>query len=93
MQRRDRIGQVGGGSYAGFFTALDAHVLERVLPELQQRFSRLSFFHEQGEITATFSAGISRFPNLSDRHNLFEAALDAMLRAQKAGGNRIISTF
>lgn len=93
MQRRDRIGQVGGGSYAGFFTALDAHLLERVFLELQQRFSRLSFFHEKGEITATFSAGISRFPNLSDRHNLFEAALDAMLRAIRSGGNRIISTF
>jgi len=93
MQRRDRIGQVGGGRYAGFFTALDAHVLERVFLELQQRFSRLFFHHEKGKMTATFSAGISRFPNLSDRHNLFEAAFDAMLRAQKAGGNRTISTF
>ncbi len=93
MQGRDRIGQVSGGAYAGFFTALDGQMLLRLLSDLQHRFSRLSFVHDKGKLNATFSAGISRFPNLSDRNYLFEAAFDAMLRAKNAGGNRIISTF
>ena len=93
MQERDRLGQVGGCTYAGFFTHLDGQVLQRVLSGLQYRFSTLSFFHKRGKLNGTFSAGISRFPNLSDRNYLLEAALNALLRAREFGGNRIISTF
>lgn len=93
MQERDRVGQVGGGTYAGFFTRLEGQALQRLLSDLQYRFARLTFYHGKEKLNATFSAGISRFPNLSDRNYLFEAALDALLRARKAGGNRIIFTF
>ncbi len=93
IEGRDRVGQVGGGAFAGFFTGMEGQMLQRFLSDLQRYFSSLSFFHGRDRSKVTFSAGISRFPNLSDRNDLFEAALAAMLRAQESGGNRIVSTF
>ncbi|RLE19415.1 MAG: hypothetical protein DRJ14_00800 [Acidobacteria bacterium] len=93
MQGRDRIGQAGGGIFAAFFTGMAGQRISRLLSELQKRYSSLSFSCGETKVNATFSAGVARFPNLSDRNYLFEAALDALLRARKSGGNRIISTF
>ncbi len=93
MQERDRIGHVGGAVYAGFFTTRDGQSLQKLLAVLQKRFSSLFFSTPGGKLHVSFSGGISRFPNLSDRNYLLEAALESMLRAQKSGGNRIISTF
>ncbi len=93
MADRDCIGKVGGTVFAGFFTSCDGQALQRLLSGLQHRFASLSFFCNGIKINTTFSAGISRFPNLTDRSYLFEAALNALVRGQKAGNNKIILTF
>jgi len=93
MADRDRIGGVGGAIYAGFFTSCDGQALQHLLSALQRSFASLPFYCDGMNVTVTFSAGISRFPNLSDRSYLLQAALDALLRGQKGGTNRIISTF
>lgn len=89
LRKTDLIGRYSGGEFLIALPGCDAQACLEILDEIRKSFKKINYQTEQGEFSATFSAGISSYPKHGNTD--LQAIADRTLYAAKAAGrNRII---
>ncbi|HTX74394.1 MAG TPA: diguanylate cyclase, partial [Rectinemataceae bacterium] len=90
LRRTDVVGRYGGEEFAVILPGADGRRAARLIDELRDSFGRLRHRVEDRDFTATFSCGISTYPEFVSAAELGDAAERAVLRAKKEGRNRVV---
>jgi diguanylate cyclase (GGDEF)-like protein len=90
LRRTDIVGRYGGEEFGVILTGSDSRSAARLLDELRDAFSRLSFSFEGNSLSLTLSAGISSYPDFVSPSDVIEAADRALRRAKESGRDRVI---
>lgn len=90
LRKTDTVGRYGGEEFGVvlFNTATDD--AKRIMDELRESFSRISFHAGGEEFTVTFSCGLAQFPERSEPSSLVEAADHALYAAKENGRNQVV---
>jgi len=88
----DSVIRYGGEEFVILLPDTKIEQAERVINDLLQKFSVLSFKVDEQFFSVTFSAGIAQYPTYSDAIRLAEAADKALYQAKAAGRNQVCFT-
>jgi diguanylate cyclase (GGDEF)-like protein len=90
LRRTDIVGRYGGEEFGVILTGSDGRCAARLMDELRDGFSRLSFRFEESSLSLTLSAGISSYPDFVSPADVVEAADRALRRAKEGGRDRVV---
>jgi diguanylate cyclase (GGDEF)-like protein len=90
LRRTDIVGRYGGEEFGVILTGSDCRSAARLVDELRDSFSRLSFRFEESSFSLTLSAGISSYPDFVGTSDVIEAADRALRRAKEGGRNKVV---
>lgn len=87
LRKSDSIGRYGGEEFVALLPECDAATAKTVMEDIRERFSALSFTHEEKQFTCTFSAGIACVdPSWEVSGDSLLVFADEALYAAKHGG-------
>ncbi|WP_158590490.1 diguanylate cyclase [Noviherbaspirillum cavernae] len=89
LRRGDVVGRYGGEEFAVILPATPATAAIGVLDEIREAFSRIRHHADEGDFTASFSAGVADVTAHETADALFRAADAALYEAKHKGRNRI----
>jgi len=90
LRRTDIVGRYGGEEFGVILTGSDIRSAARLVEELRESFSRLSFRFDGSPLCLTFSAGISSYPDFVSPSDVIEAADRALRRAKEGGRDMVV---
>lgn len=90
LRRTDIVGRYGGEEFGVILTGSDSRSAARLVDELRDGFSRLSFRFEESSFSLTLSAGIASYPDFVGPSDVIEAADRALRRAKEGGRDRVV---
>lgn len=90
LRRIDSLGRYGGEEFAAILPDCTALQAQRILDEIRQRFSELSFVANGQTFNATLSCGIAQTDHKSPGNILLERADQALYCAKHAGRNQVL---
>ena len=88
LRRVDVIGRYGGEEFLAVLPVCSGAQAVRVLDQIRQQFSRISFSSETGDFSVSLSAGIASCVEL-EASALIDAADKALYAAKNTGRNRV----
>lgn len=88
----DVIGRLGGEEFGIVLSGTGRLDAERIVNEVRETFAAMQFQVDENTFSATFSAGVSFYPNLTSVAELSDAADQAMYRAKENGRNMVVLT-
>jgi len=91
MRKSDYVGRYGGEEFALVLTDVQPVVATKIVNDFRKAFEALEFNTEQGVFSCTLSAGLSFFPEFSDRHELVNSADEALYKAKNSGRNCVVT--
>ena len=86
----DIVGRYGGEEFLVAARDTDAKEMSVVLDRIRAAFATLPHRHTTGVVRGTFSAGLAAHANHSGTGALIAAADEALLRAKRAGRNKLL---
>ncbi|MCL4759058.1 MAG: diguanylate cyclase [Rhodocyclaceae bacterium] len=89
LRSTDLIGRYGGEEFIVALPDVDPGLARSVIDRIRADFAALPHAHPGGALYATFSAGISVYPEIDAAAGLTEAADSALLHAKRLGRNRV----
>lgn len=89
LRSSDLIGRYGGEEFLLALPEVDPALAHSVIDRIRADFAALPHAHPGGALYATFSAGISVYPDIDAAASLTEAADSALLNAKSMGRNRV----
>ncbi|OOY42619.1 hypothetical protein BOV94_05040, partial [Solemya velum gill symbiont] len=89
LRSGDIAARYGGEEFAVILPDTPAEAAKTLIDGLRQEFAKVSYVHEDGEFTSTFSAGISTSPPYQEMESLIAAADGALYQAKHNGRNRV----
>jgi diguanylate cyclase (GGDEF)-like protein len=90
LRRTDIVGSYGGEEFGVILTGSDCRSAARLVDELRDSFSRLSFRFEESSFSLTLSAGIASYPDFVGSSDVIEAADRALRRAKDGGRDKVV---
>jgi diguanylate cyclase (GGDEF)-like protein len=90
LRRTDIVGRYGGEEFGVILTGSDCRSAARLVDELRDSFSRLSFRFEDSSFSLTLSAGIAAYPDFVGASDVIEAADRALRRAKDGGRDKVV---
>lgn len=90
LRRVDSLGRYGGEEFAAVLPDCTALQAQRIVEEIRQRFSELSFVANGQTYTVTLSSGIAQTDHKSLGAELLERADQALYCAKHAGRNKVL---
>lgn len=90
LRRSDILGRYGGDEIGVILPNTDGSTARDVLDSLRESFSRLRHGFAGIELSATFSGGLSVFPDCPTSELLVEAAGRVLAAAKSEGRNRVL---
>jgi len=90
LRRTDIVGRYGGEEFGVILTGSDCRSAARLLDDLRDSFSHLSFRFEESSFSLTLSAGIASYPDFVSPSDVIEAADRALRRAKDAGRDKVL---
>ncbi len=93
LRATDLIGRYGGEEFIVALPDVDPEMARNVIDRIRTDFAALPHAHPGGVLYATFSAGISVYPEVDAAAGLTEAADGALLQAKRLGRNRVEFAF
>jgi diguanylate cyclase (GGDEF)-like protein len=90
LRRTDIVGRYGGEEFGVILTGSDCRSAARLVDELRDGFSRLSFRFEESSFSLTLSAGIASYPDFVSPSDVIEAADRALRRAKEGGRDKVV---
>jgi len=91
LRSTDLIGRYGGEEFIVALPNADMEQALQLLNRIREDFAQLPHAHAQGTLRATFSCGVSTYPEFLSPSTLIEGADNALLDAKRSGRNRIIA--
>ncbi len=85
----DLIGRYGGEEFMIALPGISLDQASLVIDRIRADFSGLPHAHPGGALYATFSAGVSSYPQVDTAAHLTEIADQALLQAKRLGRNRV----
>lgn len=91
LRKTDIIGRYGGEEFVAILPECDPKTAKRLINDIRQRFSAISFQHEGKEFTSTLSAGIASnlLPFTLNSSELLVSADAALYLAKHSGRNQV----
>jgi diguanylate cyclase (GGDEF)-like protein len=89
LRTSDIIGRYGGEEFIVVLRGVSMKDAVAVLDHIRIDFASLPHTHAGGSLSASFSAGIAAYPDVTSEHDLIDAADNALLKAKTNGRNRI----
>ncbi|WP_071871405.1 response regulator [Atopomonas hussainii] len=89
LRSTDYIGRYGGEEFLVVLPDTTLEAAEKVLNQLREAFACLLYQGEQGEFSATFSAGVAQTCNYPDSGSTIKAADEALYAAKEGGRNQV----
>jgi diguanylate cyclase (GGDEF)-like protein len=91
LRKTDIIGRYGGEEFVAILPECDLKTAKRLINDIRQRFSAISFQHEGKEFTSTLSAGIASnlLPFTLNSSELLVSADEALYLAKHSGRNQV----
>jgi diguanylate cyclase (GGDEF)-like protein len=89
LRSTDLIGRYGGEEFIVALPDVDPGLARSVIDRIRADFAALPHAHPGGALYATFSAGISVYPEIDAAAGLTEAADSALLHAKRLGRTRV----
>jgi diguanylate cyclase (GGDEF)-like protein len=90
LRRTDIVGRYGGEEFGVILTGSDSRNAARLLDEMRDGFSRLSFSFEGCALSLTMSAGVASYPDFVSPSDVIEAADRALRRAKDDGRDKVV---
>lgn len=90
LRRVDSLGRYGGEEFAAVLPDCTAVQAKRIIDEIRERFSELSFVANGATFNVTLSSGIAQTDHQSAGDVLLERADQALYCAKDAGRNRVL---
>lgn len=90
LRNSDTVGRYGGEEFAVILAGLTIEHAARLINELREDFSRVTFHSANGEFHCTFSAGIASYPAQLHLESLRTAADKALYKAKRSGRNCVV---
>lgn len=91
LRATDLVGRYGGEEFALALVQTPGDRALALVDDLRRRFGRLVFSSPKGSIQATFSAGVSTYPECDSRDELLVAADEALYAAKQGGRDRVVA--
>ncbi|MCK9237396.1 MAG: diguanylate cyclase [Thiopseudomonas sp.] len=89
LRKTDHIGRYGGEEFALVLPNTSAENAAKVVDEIRQRFSEISYPAQPQDLTCTFSAGVAQFVEGLDAMKLASLADEALYVAKNKGRNQV----
>lgn len=90
LRKTDIVGRYGGEEFVAILPECDFKTAVRLIDDIRERFSTLSFQHEEKEFSITLSAGIaSDLLPMTNSNELLIAADEALYVAKHNGRNQV----
>lgn len=89
LRATDLVGRYGGEEFLIALNNVTAEQALSVLNRIREGFAALPHTHPNGDLYATFSAGIASYPAIDTAASLTQAADGALLQAKRLGRNRV----
>lgn len=90
LRNTDTVGRYGGEEFAVILADVPIERAARLVNELREDFSRVTFHSANGEFHCTFSAGIASYPTHLRQELLRGAADKALYEAKRSGRNCVV---
>lgn len=90
LRNSDVVGRYGGEEFAVILPGVSLDRATKLIDELREDFSRVSFQTGDVDFSCTFSAGIASYDAHQQLGHLREAADKALYEAKRSGRNRIV---
>lgn len=91
LRRVDSLGRYGGEEFLAVLPDCNGVQAVKIIDQIRQQFSLLSFVGEQGEFFVSLSAGVACCMG-STANEVMETADRALYNAKKSGRNRVLSS-
>jgi len=88
----DVFARYGGEEFVVILPETTLDIAVKVMTRVQQELDRLTFLHDNGHVSITFSAGVAQRSHGEMQDDLFIRADRALYRAKQTGKNRIVVT-
>lgn len=91
LRKTDIVGRYGGEEFVAILPECDFKTAVRLIDDIRERFSTLSFQHEEKEFSITLSAGIASdlLQPMANSNELLIAADEALYVAKHNGRNQV----
>lgn len=91
LRKTDIVGRYGGEEFVAILPECDFKTAVRLIDDIRERFSTLSFQHEEKEFSITLSAGIASdlLQPIANSNELLIAADEALYVAKHNGRNQV----
>jgi diguanylate cyclase (GGDEF)-like protein len=90
LRNTDTVGRYGGEEFAIIIADVSIEHAAKLVNELREDFSRVTFHSANGEFHCTFSAGIASYPTHLRQELLRGAADKALYEAKRSGRNCVV---
>jgi len=92
LRKSDIVGRYGGEEFAVILPDCSLDAAVKIIDQIRVDFEKLSFTHDDETFFATFSAGVTAFPDSRDAQQLAQNADDALYQAKTSGRNCTVKT-
>ncbi|MDO9371198.1 MAG: diguanylate cyclase [Gammaproteobacteria bacterium] len=90
LRKSDIAGRYGGEEFAVIFPDTGLKAAYDLLDDLREIFSEITYTHQAGEFSVSFSAGITSAPPYLDMDSVIRSADNALYEAKRGGRNRVV---
>ncbi|SMD12150.1 diguanylate cyclase (GGDEF) domain-containing protein [Fulvimarina manganoxydans] len=91
LRRTDVIARYGGEEFGVLLLDTDLDQANLVIERIRERFSTSPIPYEKGELSVSFSAGVSSWAMPRDAASLFKTADVALYQAKRNGRDRVVT--